>query len=284
MDKLLGIPSSAKPFHKLEEGQDREREVGKTNAFLWEYRNLMAKRLGCDALDIDIKFINYGSTELVYVATFPDGTMKALLVSQPIAKEGAVAEEFENLCRLAEKNDFVVAPEEYFSSSYPEEKGREMFVAPYHYQALCVGNEFGGFGYWTPVPNYHFEFFSPEQSHIVNAAMIANLIRLYDQERGQGVAACHLGGGDFILEKNWNQSNPTIADTMKKMSLIAARKMIDISLDDYINLIREEFSKPTIVLDGTECKLNIHSRQAMAKEDIELGIELGLSMRELLEK
>ena len=76
--------------------------------------------------------------------------------------------------------------------------------------------------------------------------MIAKLVSLYDFEMCQGIAACKLGGGDFMLEKGWEKQPLTIESTLNGMYLIAAREMITCSFEDYLELIRDEFSRQTI--------------------------------------
>ncbi|MBR2301010.1 MAG: hypothetical protein IKA41_03560, partial [Bacteroidaceae bacterium] len=58
---------------------------------------------------------------------------------------------------------------------------------------------------YIPEPFYRFEGFTREQEQVVNSCMIAKLVSLYDFEKGQGIASCKLGGGDFMLPKGWEK-------------------------------------------------------------------------------
>lgn len=51
--------------------------------------------------------------------------------------------------------------------------------------------------------------------------------------------------------------------------------MLDSSFEDYLTVIREEFSKPTINEKQETLLMNLRGRVAMRKDDIENGIELG---------
>jgi hypothetical protein len=67
------------------------------------------------------------------------------------------------------------------------------------------------------------------------------------------------------------------------MKLIAARELISIGLNEYIDLIRSEFSKATRNIDGRvnddSIKINLKSHVPMSKDEIEYGIELGKQLR-----
>jgi len=59
------------------------------------------------------------------------------------------------------------------------------------------------------------------------------------------------------------------------------REKIKCSLEEYCNIIREEFSKITITEDQSKLKINHRGRVPMSISQIEEGIRLG---KELLEK
>jgi len=67
------------------------------------------------------------------------------------------------------------------------------------------------------------------------------------------------------------------------MKLIAARKLINIELKDYIELLRRELSKRTYYRTLSErdnsILVNVKNRVPMSTEAIEDGIILGLSLR-----
>ena len=67
------------------------------------------------------------------------------------------------------------------------------------------------------------------------------------------------------------------------MIFISAREMIDLPFEDYLNVLRSEFSRSTIDEDQDRLLVNIRGRVPMRKEDIEQGIKLGkeiISQRE----
>ncbi len=58
-----------------------------------------------------LQFINYGSTQLVYVLTINENRQYTFLVNQPATQFGIGRREFENLQRLSKNNrDNVVTP------------------------------------------------------------------------------------------------------------------------------------------------------------------------------
>ena len=98
---------------------------------------------------------------------------------------------------------------------------------------------------------------------------------MYDFEKKEGISKCKLGGGDFMLPKNWELEIPKIESTLNQLYLIAARKKVKCSFEDYLELIREEFSRVTIIEDETNLVINIRGRVPIDKNTIEKGINLG---------
>lgn len=227
-----------------------------------------------------IQFINYGDTQLVYVLTVGDKKF-TLLLGQPATEFGVVKKEYENLKILYRDNpDIVVAPIHYFSS---RDNKRELYMTPYLYQARCIASDEEGWGVYVPEPDYHFRTFTQTERNIVNSSMIALLIKLFDTKNNLGLGSCKIGGGDFILEKEIENEDFTYENVLKRMKLIAARELVPMQLEEYINVIRKEFSKPTYYRKESERDksiiINHKSRIAMTEKEIEKGIELGRELR-----
>ena len=128
---------------------------------------------------------------------------------------------------------------------------------------------------YVPEPYYRFVPFNEEQEKVVTSCMISKLVSLYDFDNNEGICECKLGGGDFMLPKGWELEPPTIENTLPNLYLIAAREKINCSFEDYLDLIREEFSKTTINKNQNDLFINKRARVPMSLEDIEAGIELG---------
>lgn len=229
-----------------------------------------------------LRFINYGDTQLVYVLEVSDRNY-TLLLGQPTSEFGIVKREHDNLRRLAKNNpENVVAPIHYFQS---QDGKRELYVTPYIHQARCIASDDEeGWGVYVPEPDYHFRSFLDEERKVINSSMIALLVKMYDQKNKQGIAACKIGGGDFMLEKGYEDEPLTDENILKRMKLIAARDMVSMNLEEYIQTIRNEFSKRTYYrTEETRDKsilVNHKSRIPMTEEEINKGIEIGLKLRE----
>ena len=270
----LGIPDSDYSYHILNQNQNRQEEVNITRKFL---SNLHKQIPTIIKTSSSIEFINYGDTELVYVIK-TDDKIDTLLVGQPATKLGIVRLEYDNLRHLATKNpSIIVSPTTYISDGT-----REAYITPYIKQARCIATYDGTYGAYIPEPYYRYEPYSFEDQYLVSKTIIANLIRLYDYDNKLALAECKIGGGDFILEKEYDQEPHTEENILKRMKLIAARKLINIELKDYIELIRKELSKRTYYRTLEErdnsVLINIKNRVPMTKEAIEDGISLGLSL------
>jgi hypothetical protein len=124
--------------------------------------------------------MNYGNTELVYLASIGQEKKFATLINQPQTTPQVVKKEYTNLRRLGEIDpNHIIAPLAYFSS---QEYG--MYATNYIENALCIAH-LNGHGIYNPMPYYHFEHFSPETSSEVNIQSIALLVNYYDQKNNR---------------------------------------------------------------------------------------------------
>lgn len=270
MKKNISIGALHPIYIETSDIQDKDYEESKINKFLIKYLEKYSKEHNIPQDNLKIKFINYGKTELVYVLTEKEsGNRITLLVKQPAVELGKVKQEAENLLELKKIDDMVVAPIDYFRYG-----DQELYATPYINQARCVASD-GSWGMYIPEPYYRFEPFTDEQEKIVNRCMIAKLVSLYDVDKSEGISSCKLGGGDFMLPKGWENEQPTIKNTLTNLYLIAAREKINCSFQDYLDIIKQEFSRSTIRENQDELKINLRGRVPMQPEDIEKGISLG---------
>ena len=234
------------------------------------------------ASDVNLSFMNYGNTELVYLATIgTEGGEKqkfVLLVNQPHTPLGVVKQEGENLQRLAELDpQFIVRPLAHFA--FPK-KGHELYATPYIENALCLAVQHAQ-GVYDPLPKYHFEAF-PEESELdgaVNSSMIALLVNYYDSERKRGLAGTQVSGNDFMLTRDFKKEDASTV--LPNMRLIAARGFVEVSLGEYAEMLKREFVVGTTrsVTDLKHLKINHKSGLPMKLEDITRGIKRGLALR-----
>lgn len=272
--KAIGI-GMINPFYiEANEIQDKEYEYKKIKKFLQKFVAEFASEKGYDVKDIKVEFINYGKTELVYVLTEPNGNRLTILTKQPAVELGKVKQEADYLTELKKIDDHVIAPIKYYKFG-----DQELYVTPYVNQARCIASD-DSWGMYIPEPYYRFENFTRDQESIVNPCMIAKLISLFDVENNQGIGACKIGGGDFMLPKGWEKTPPTFENVLDNLYLIAAREKIDCTVDEYLEIIRAEFSRRTIGENQNKLLINHRGRVPMKIEDIELGIEMGLVMLE----
>lgn len=270
----LGIGIINPYYIETNELQEKAYELKKIDKFLNKYIGFYAENNGLNADDITLDFINYGKTELVYVLTEPSGKKVTVLTKQPAVEFGKVKQEADYLTQLKQVDENVVAPIDYYKFG-----DQELYVTPYINQARCIASDYT-WGMYVPEPYYRFENFTKEQEQVVNTCMIAKLVSLYDFNKQEGISKCKIGGGDFMLPKGWENDTPTIENTLNSLYLIAAREKINCTFDDYLNIIRDEFSRETIKEDQESLKINLRGRVAMDINDIENGIELGKDLVE----
>ena len=270
----LGIEYLHPAYIEINDNQDKNKEWMKINRFLDSYMKYYAVKNNLEFMDLKLEFINYGKTELVYVISEKKGNKNTVLVKQPAVNYGEVKKEMENLIELQYNNRNIISPIDYF-----ENGEYELYVTPYINQARCVASS-DKWGMYIPEPFYRFEPFTEEQERIVNICMIAKIVSLYDVKKHEGICNCKLGGGDFMLSKGWENGIPTIDNTLNNLYLIAARKKIQCEFEDYLLVLKNEFSRVTINEKQENLIINLRGRVPMKKEDIEMGIELGKKMLE----
>lgn len=249
--------------------QDKNDEYKKIKKFLNKFFDYYVQKNNLNLEDLKLEFINYGKTELVYVLTSKNNNRVTLLVKQPAVEFGKVKQEANNLIELQQIDEMVVAPIDYFRLG-----DQELYVTPYINQARCIAS-YGSWGMYVPEPYYRFESFTTEQEKVVNTCMIAKLVSFYDFQKQEGIGACKLGGGAFMLLKGWEWEKPSIENTLNSLYFIAAREKVNCSFEDYLQLIRSEFSRVTINENYEKLIINHRGRVPMKMEDIEEGIILG---------
>ncbi len=219
VEEALGIPSSGYEYMKVSsEYSDLESKISE----FMDIRNFLIEVANSSNVpefqgkDKRLQFINYGDTQLVYVLSVGDRKY-TMLLGQPATEFGVVRKEYENLKALGKNNkQNVVVPMQYFKD---EKDKRELYVTPYLYQARCIGVEEKEWGAWIPEPVYHFKEFSEQERSIINSSMIAMLIKFFDDKNNLGIGACRLGGGDFVLEKEYENEQITYENILKRMKL-----------------------------------------------------------------
>ncbi len=227
--------------------------------------------------ELQLSFINYGNTELVYLLTV-NKEKYTILINQPHIDKAIIKNQFQNLCRLHTNDSrFIVNAHSFF-----EEDRYAMYLTEYINNALCVGNEKPNMlGVWNPLPYYHFEEFNKATSDLVNISRIAHLVNLYDDVNQMGISKTQISGNDFMLTQDTDFLD--LQSIIENTRIIGARESISISFEHYIKLIKEEFQVGTSrtdfdVLSG-RIKINHHSKMSISKELINEGIEQGYLLR-----
>lgn len=271
----LGIPNYGVWYLETKPNQIEAEEMTKIHIFLKNVAesNKIPEFQGKNKR---LQFINYGRTQLVYVLTIDENRQYTILVTQPAAENEIGKREFQNLSVLSQKNDLVIKPLYYFQDE--NDKRRELYITPYYYQSRCVGVETKDWGMWVPEPIYHFEKYSDKERSAINSAMVASLISLYDDKTKKGISECRLDGGDFMLEKGFENESLNFENILKRIKLIAARNLVEMNLDGYIEQMKKELLDD-IRKEEKNIILGKNIKCPMTKEEVEKGIGLGLELR-----
>ncbi len=186
---------------------------------------------------------------------------------------GTVEKETQNLTELKKRDEHVVDPIEYYQIG-----DQELHTTPYLYQARCIAGYGGYWGMYIPEPLYKFECFQDGIDDMICICMIAKLVNLYDHKNQMGIGKYRLSGGDFILPKDWDAKEIIIDSLLDNLYLIAAREMITCSFEEYLAILRREFTRYTIDEEKETTLINVRGRAIMSSENIEKGIRLGIEI------
>ena len=267
----LSIPNYVSHFLEISSQQNQSQELKNLDRLI---NNAIKEDKHFIGKNVDVEFINYGKTQLVFLATTNNGKQYTLMVDQPATKAGFGKNEFNNLQRLNRiAPNLVIKPMRYF-----EKDDRELYITPYYQSARCITVEKKDWGMWIPEMGNCFRKFSEIEKSMVNSTMVAALIKLYDQERQQGLAKCRLDGGDFMLQKGFENYDLSYQNIYKNIKLIAARNMIKISLDEYIDRLRLELLGNNIKSDELMI-LGQKLKHPLTLQEINTGVAIGMNLR-----
>ena len=268
-NKGIGIMS---PYYiNAHDYQDKGYEYQKIYNFILEYINKYAIEHNIPSEKISLEFINYGKYSLVYVMSYDDNHI-TLTVKQPLIWYGKLKEEMDNLIELHKMDSHVICPFDYYTN-----EGQELYATEYINQARCIATD-EEWGIYVPEPIYHFEKFTPEEKKIINTAMIAKLVKLYDGEKELGISKCRLNGGDFILPKDF-RDDMSLEGIYNKLILIAARERVKYPFDHYLNIVETEFYRRPFYDNPDTSIVNNCGKVPMSLDEICDGINYGIEMR-----
>lgn len=255
--EALGIDDYDFIYYELSPEQQPIEEIIKTSEFIEnDFANYLKENYpNYYSKNIKIKFINWGRMEVVYV--LDNGHKKyTLLMGQPNLEYGKVKSEYDNLKILSKNNEDVVSPLLYYANP---DYNREIYMTPYYYKARCISYLDEKLGVYVPEPDYHFEKFKEEDKDIIEEAITAKIISLYNLGTHVGINDFSISSGDFILERGFEDTINNVNSIFNDMKVIAARSLVNISLDDYIDLVYERL-------------------ELFNSKNIDKGIDLGFSM------
>jgi hypothetical protein len=269
-----GIPYYSNIYLEVNSNQNKNEEYEKITNFLKDFISYYSKKYNLNKYNLKIKFINYGKTELVYILLNNNIPIETILVKQPNLELGTIKQEVNNLKELNINHNNIITPSNYYTKN-----NQELYTTPYIDKAHCIASYYD-WGVYKPNPKYHFKSFTKEEEKLVTTAMIGILVSLFDKDNNQGISSCKLGGGDFILPKDWENTPLTEEYLLNNMILIAARSKVNCSFDYYIDLIKDEFGRRTIDENINYLILNHRGRVPIKKEYINDGINLGIKLQE----
>lgn len=272
----LGIPNYGVWYLETLPNQIGLEEMKDIHRFL---NNLVRSKVApeFDGKSKRIEFINYGRTQLVYVLTVDENRQYTLLVTQPAAEKNIGKREFANLKQLSARSSNVINPMYYFQDK--DNKSREVYITPYYYQARCIGVNSTEWGMWIPEPRYHYRRFSEDERSIINSSMVAILVSLYDEKEKLGISECRLDGGDFMIEKGFENYVLDFENMEERMKLIAARNMVQMDFKEYLERLKKELLGK-LDKDEKNIILGKKIKCLMREDEVDQGILLGLKLKE----
>ncbi len=240
-----------------------------------------AEENGISRKEVKTEFINHGNDMMVYVIKTPND-IQTVLIGLPTLEFGKLKKEADLLYHFHQIDTSVISPIKYEALEAGRFK-RELMLTPYIYQARCISNFEGKFGLYIPEPKYRFVPTNDNQTSMIKTCIIAKLISSFDLQNNMGISKIQITGGDFILQKGWEKQKPTFENTMSNLKLISARDSINCSLQEYVDLIKQEFPLITKHPDDYKANnrflLNTCSEIPFTNQEIGKGIELGMKAK-----
>ena len=274
----LGIDNYSEWYIRISEGQNKTDEFKEVNKFISDFcLNNTFEEL--KSSKISLQFINYGDTQLVFVITLDNNKQYTLLVNQPKTRPGQGFEEYNNLLRFNKLHpEIIIKPIKYYVN--PNNPQQELYITPYYYQARCIGvdPDEKKWGEWIPEPYYHYRIYSEKEAKIIKKCMVAMIIKFYDEKNKLGIVKYSLDGEDFMLKKGYQNEELNEENIIKNFIFIAARKVIQIEFEEYINRIKKELKNDFEENENIIVKKKL--RAPFSEEDIEEGIKYGMKLRE----
>ena len=273
----LGIDNYDEWYIRISQDQNKEKEFKKVNAFITSFclYNSFPELQG---FQVSLQFINYGDTQLVFVITIDNNKQYTLLVNQPKARLNQGYEEYTNLISFNKIHpEIIIKPIGYYVN--PNDPHQELYITPYYYQARCVGVETPekGWGEWIPEPKYHYRIYSEKEAKIIKKCMVAMIVKFYDEKNKLGIVEYSLDGDDFMLKKGYENEELNEENIIKNFVVIAARKVIKIEFEEYINRMRKELRNDFKENENIFVKKKL--RAPFTEEEIEEGITYGMKLR-----
>ena len=108
--------------------------------------------------------------------------------------------------------------------------------------------------------------------------MVAMIVKFYDEKNKLGIVEYSLDGDDFMLKKGYENEELNEENIIKNFVVIAARKVIKIEFEEYINRIRKELRNNFKEKENNILKKKL--RAPFNEEDIEEGIKFGMKLRQ----
>ena len=235
----------------------------------------LIKKLIYEHLKINI--INSNGDNVVI--TLDNNKQYTLLVNQPKTRPGQGFEEYNNLLKFNKLHpEIIIKPIKYYVN--PNNPQQELYITPYYYQARCIGvdPDEKKWGEWIPEPYYHYRIYSEKEAKIIKKCMVAMIIKFYDEKNKLGIVKYSLDGDDFMLKKGYENEELNEENIIKNFIFIAARKVIQIEFEEYINRIKKELKNDFEENENIVVKKKL--RAPFSEEDIEEGIKYGMKLRE----
>ncbi len=223
----------------------------------------------------NLSFVNYGSEALIFRLMSLTGELTTIVINQPCQPPEKLITKFEGLKRLhAQDHRFVIRPDTLYSTS---DADFNAYTAEYFPSAKCpaYSDQHQSFGIYDPDPKYRFIPFSKERADRIKTSQIAVLVNYYDEERQQGLGSVYASGSDFLLAEEVKFDDPD--SVLNSLRLISPRGFISIPRDEYLELLREEFSTGNKKINPN-FQINQKNGEAFPLDVIDTGIALGAKL------
>ena len=205
---------------ETKKGQNKRIEAEKIAYCLENYKDRYARENNKDPFKVPLKYVTHTDKEIVFLV---DNNM--VIVSQPNNKD--IYTNMTNLLKLNKIDNSVITPNDYLKFN-----DYELLELNYNRDGFILTDELT----LKNIRNDSEMDLNTSLKTYLGLTTITKLVSLYNQEKSLGLTNFKLN--DLVLDENFYRD----CNYLERLHLYNARELSELTLDEYIEQIKEYYS------------------------------------------